>query len=513
MRVATKVATGSGLLAALLIGVLVYFVFLVRQLVAVNRQLTEVQFRTTTVTLELLGQLDQLELDARKFFVTRDTRYADLVSDARTSFAKGLTELRQLAARGADADSIDRLDALWRAFALATVPRDQMAARLTTTSDAELLEVVAAPLDGLHSQTWAVLNASRDRIARQVAATDEAGRDAVRFSLAVAAVAPLLAALIVVLTVRSIREPLQRLTDGTRAVASGTFTYQLEATEGDEFAALAEDFNTMVRRLGELDAAKRGFVSHVSHELKTPLVAMQETNRLLLDGLPGPLTERQRRLVELNLQGSRRLSAMIANLLDLARLEAGVMSYDVRPHDVAALVRTATGEFEAMAAERGVGFVLDAPPEPVVADCDGDRLLQVLENLLDNAVKFSPSGASVTVAVRSEALLPADAPPDSDVAPPPYALVRIHDSGPGIPDREKSHVFEKFHQAAQGSRRAGAGVGLGLAISREIVRAHRGTTWVADNRPSGTIASVLVPVRAPHRGGGMTPIVRERGKA
>src|SRR5512136_1861212 len=160
MRVATKVATGSGLLAALLIGVLVYFVFLVRQLVAVNRQLTEVHFRTTTVTLELLGQLDQLELDARKFFVTRDTRYADLVSDARTAFAKGLTELKALAARGADADSIDRLGALWRAFILATVPRDQMAARLTTTSDAELLEVVAAPLEGLHRQTWAVLNAS-----------------------------------------------------------------------------------------------------------------------------------------------------------------------------------------------------------------------------------------------------------------------------------------------------------------------------------------------------------------
>src|SRR5512136_1679786 len=134
MRVATKVATGSGLLAALLIGVLLYFVFLVRQLVTANRQLTEVHFRTTTVALEMLGQLDQLELDARKFFVTRDTRYADLVSDSRTAFAKGLTELTELAARGADADSINRLDALWRTFVLTTVPKDQMAARLTTTS-------------------------------------------------------------------------------------------------------------------------------------------------------------------------------------------------------------------------------------------------------------------------------------------------------------------------------------------------------------------------------------------
>jgi len=513
MKVATKVATGSGLLAALLIGVLVYFVLLVRQLVAVNHQLTEVHFRTTTVALELLGQLDALELDARKFFVTRDTRYADLVADARTAFATGLAELEQLAARGADSESIRRLAALWRPFALTTVPRDQMAARLTTTSDAELLEVVAGPLDDLHRQTWAVLTASREGIARQVAATGTAGREAEKFSLALAAVAPLLAALIVALTVRSFREPLRRLTEGTRAVASGTFTYQLEATEGDEFASLAEDFNTMVRRLGELDTAKRGFVSHVSHELKTPLVAMQETNRLLLDGLPGPLTDRQRRLLELNLQGGRRLSAMIANLLDLARLEAGVMSYDVRPHDVTALARTATGELEALATERGVGFVLDAPDHPVAAECDADRVVQVLENLLDNAVKFSSPGAFVTVAVRSEALLPADAPPQSEVAPPPYALVRICDSGPGIPDREKDRVFEKFHQAAKGSRRAGAGVGLGLAISREIVRAHGGVTWIVDNHPSGTIASLVLPVRGPHRGGGRAAIVPDGGKA
>jgi two-component system sensor histidine kinase ResE len=203
---------------------------------------------------------------------------------------------------------------------------------------------------------------------------------------------------------------------------------------------------------------------------------------------------------------------MIANLLDLARLEAGVMSYDVRPHDVTALARTATGELEALATERSVGFVLDAPDRAVVAECDADRVVQVLENLLDNAVKFSSPGASVTVAVRSEPLLPGDVPPHSDVAPPPYALVRILDRGPGIPDREKSRVFEKFRQATKGSRRAGAGVGLGLAISREIVRAHKGVIWVADNQPSGTIASLLLPVRAPHRGGGRAQTVPEGGE-
>jgi two-component system sensor histidine kinase GlrK len=512
MRVATKVATGSGLLAALLIGVLTYFVLVVRQLVGVNQELTAVHFRTTTVALELLHQLDQLEQNARKFFVTRDPGYADRVTDARDAFATGLAELEVLTPRTGQPVTINRLGEQWRRFAFAPVPRQEMASRLGATSDAELLEVLAAPLERLHLQTWAVLTASRDGIAAQVRRTVGAGLAAQRLSLVVAWLALLLAVLIVILTVRSIKEPLQRLTEGTRAVARGTFTYQLDTSRGDEFAELAEDFNTMVRRLEELDQMKREFVSHVSHELKTPLVAMQETNRLLLDGPPGPLTERQRRLLELNLQGSRRLSAMISNLLDLARLEAGVMRYDFRPHDLGALTRTSASELEALAQEKGVRFDLDVPYTPLPVHCDADRLSQVLVNLLDNATKFSPREGVVTVKARAEASLPTSVPRDlaRTLAAPDsgrrYAALEIADHGPGIPDRNKRLVFEKFHQAEKGSKQASAGVGLGLAICREILHAHAGEIWVADNCPTGCVFTFVLPLQTP----GDEPIEGER---
>jgi signal transduction histidine kinase len=502
MRVATKVATGSGLLAAVLIGVLGYFVVLVRQLVVTNRELTAVHFRTTTIALDLLHQVDQIEVNARKFYVTRDGAYADRVSRARDDFAAGLAELRALSSRGADADAAARLDDLWRQFVFAAVPAPEMAARLAGVPDAMLTEVLATPIERLNRQTWVVLNASRQGIAAQVASVAESGRTAEWVSLALAGIAVLLAVLIVILTVRSIREPLRRLIEGTRAVASGEFSYQLDTTRGDEFADLAEDFNTMVRRLGELDRMKRGFVSHVSHELKTPLVAMQETNRLLLDGLPGPLTERQRRLLELNLQGSRRLSAMIANLLDLARVESGGMTYDIQPHDLAALARGATAELETLALERGVRFELDLPNEPVTVECDADRVMQVLVNLCDNAVKFSPEGGPITIVVRPEPALPSDTPRAAAASlrsgrSGPFAAVRVADLGGGVPEGEKARVFEKFRQAHQGSKRAGSGVGLGLAISAEIVRAHAGAIWVADNKPAGSVFVVLLPLAQP----------------
>lgn len=498
MRVATKVATGSGLLAAVLLGVLGYFALLVRQLVVANRELTAVHFRVTTVALELLHQVDEIEVNARKFYVTRDGAYADRVSRARDDFAAGLAELRTLAARGAEADAVARLDETWRQFALAPVPGAEMAARLAGVPDNAVPVVLAAPIEDLSRQTWSVLTASRQGIAAQVASVAAAGRNAEWVSLGIAVVAVLLAVLIVILTVRSIREPLRRLIEGTRTVAGGEFTYQLDAARGDEFAALAEDFNTMVRRLGELDRMKQGFVSHVSHELKTPLVAMQETNRLLLDGLPGPLTERQRRLLELNLEGSRRLSAMIANLLDLARIEAGGVSYDVRAHDLGALARGATAELETLALERGVRFELELPQGPVIVECDADRITQVLVNLCDNAVKFSPPGSAITVGVRLEPAIPTDAPRAAATAlgsagSAAFAAVRVADLGAGVPEREKSRVFEEFRQAHAGSKRAGAGVGLGLAIAAEIVRAHSGAIWVADNRPSGSVFTVLLP--------------------
>jgi signal transduction histidine kinase len=503
MRVATKVATGSGLLAALLIGVLAYLVVVVRQLVTANQELTAIHFRTTTVALDLLHQLDQLEEYARKFFVTRDPAYADRVTDARDASAKGIAEFEILAPRGGESTPVTRLTQEWRRFAFATVPRQDMAARLAGTSDAELLEVLAAPLERLRSETWAVLNASGEGIAAQVATATAAGRDAQRLSLAVAVLAVLSAVLIVVLTVRSIGEPLRRLTEGTRTVARGTFTYQLDASRGDEFAELAQDFNTMVRRLGELDQMKREFVSHVSHELKTPLVAMQETNRLLLDGVPGALTERQRRLLELNLQGSRRLSAMISNLLDLARLEAGGMKYDIREHDLGALVRAAASELEAWAGERGVRFEIDVPQVPLLIHCDADRVMHLIVNLLDNAAKFSPPEGAVTVRVRRVQCLPPRMPRELARSLPSggdekaYATIEIEDRGPGIPDRDKRVVFERFRQARRGALQGSAGVGLGLAICREIVRAHGGAVWAADNHPAGSIFTVILPLQPP----------------
>jgi signal transduction histidine kinase len=189
---------------------------------------------------------------------------------------------------------------------------------------------------------------------------------------------------------------------------------------------------------------------------------------------------------------------MIGNLLDLSRMEAGVMEYELKSNDLAALIRTAAGEFRTHGDERDARIAIELPKHPVVVECDADRVLQVIRNLLTNAVKFS-KGKEIRVQLETLSGLPASIPEywhgtvlaSSDGQQ--YALVSVADSGPGVPDQHKIKIFEKFHQVKQGKKVPGQGTGLGLAISRTIAEAHRGALWVEDNPSGGSVFFFLIP--------------------
>ena len=260
---------------------------------------------------------------------------------------------------------------------------------------------------------------------------------------------------------RSISKPLGHLTEGTRAIAEGKFFYRLDTTRNDEFAQLAKDFNTMTRRLNELDELKKDFVSHVSHELKAPLASMRETIQLMLEQIPGPLTDKQKRLLELNLQSGTRLTSMISNLLDLSKTEAGVMEYELKSQDLVPLVRNAIAELESHAHEKQIRIETVLPNDPLIVQCDGDRIVQVVVNLVGNAVKFSPKGAKVLMRVDEVSQIPPSVPerwkrlitgPDQAGS---FGLLTVRIPVPGVPDSDKDRIFEKFQQMQHGKKMPG----------------------------------------------------------
>ncbi|HLH32283.1 MAG TPA: HAMP domain-containing sensor histidine kinase, partial [Terriglobia bacterium] len=301
----------------------------------------------------------------------------------------------------------------------------------------------------------------------------ETGAKAERISWIAGVFALVLGVFVGGLFVQSINDPLARLTRGTRAIAKGEFWHRLPDHGSDEFGEMARDFNSMTERLGELDRMKKDFVSHVSHDLKAPLASIRQIMHLLLQQIPGPLNEQQQDLIRLSYNSAERLAAMVGNLLDVSRMEAGSMEYQMAPHDLVALIKSVSDEFDIQAREKGIRFTLECEDSHVLAACDRDRIVQVIGNLYENALKFSPRDSEiVTRASRRN---------ENEV------LVSVADSGPGVPDEHKQRIFQKFHQVKQGKKMAGQGVGLGLAICKTIVEAHHGHIWVEDNANGGSV--------------------------
>jgi signal transduction histidine kinase len=217
----------------------------------------------------------------------------------------------------------------------------------------------------------------------------------------------------------------------------------------------------------------------MSHDLKTPISSMQETTAALLDGVSGPLTPSQRRLLQHSQESGRRLSSMVGKLLELSRLETR-RPPELHMVDVAELARMAVNRFSGSTRHAPI-VTLAAPEYPVIVRADAEGLQRVLDNLLENACKFSPADGLIQVTVQPS-------PDDSG-----SVLMTVADQGEGILDADKERVFDRFYQTDAGRAARSRGVGLGLSICKHIVTEHGGRISVSDNVPSGAVVSFVLP--------------------
>lgn len=504
MNVATKIVTASALLVLLLVGVLAYHVSLSRRAsTATKESSARIPASATWAELEtLVGDLEDTFRGLRALLAIADPdagRYASRIAELQREFGVELSSLNRLTLTPEEKASVGEVRQRWDDYRVVWGELDPLALGALPESDPRQVRLQTS-LQTLRVSLAEAAALTQNRNTSRLAESQGSKVEAERISWGVLGIALGLCTLVVVYTVRSISQPLGRLVEGTRAVAAGRFSYRLDLGRDAEFARLADAFNSMVRRLSELDQMKKDFVAHVSHELKNPLVAMQETNQLLADELAGPLNEKQRRLLALNIESGRRLSAMLSNLLDLSSLEAGAMTYEFKPTDLGELARLAVSEFEARARERKIALRLAPQAEPpVIAPADRDRLIQVLENLVENALKFSPAGSVVEVEVERLHLAPHWLPPavrerlPAAIRDGASVLLAVADRGPGVAEAHKESIFRKFHQVGHNARTNGGGVGLGLAICRELVEAHDGVIWVMDRDLGGSRFCVLLP--------------------
>jgi signal transduction histidine kinase len=350
---------------------------------------------------------------------------------------------------------------------------------------------LAGPVNASIPQGWRVIFAARapqPRTLRELVSLY--GEDILR-PFTQAALIGLAAALVLsIMLSRWVARPLQDIAGAAQAIAQGQTDRRAPARGPDEARTVAHAFNQMIDQTAAAQQAQRDFLANVTHDLRTPLTSIQGFSQAIIEGVAADMASSQR-AARIIYDEAARMNRMVEELLDLARIEAGRFNMTRQSVQLGGILSALGERLAPRAAACGVALTVEAPGSlPPVAG-DGDRLVQVLTNLADNALKHTPSGGSVTLRALAQ---------EGGV------LVQVSDTGEGIPADDVAHIFDRFYQVDKSrERHSPDGVGLGLAIARQIVEAHGGTIKV-ESAGAGTTFSVWLPTPAPD----VTTISRRR---
>jgi signal transduction histidine kinase len=485
MRLAVKIFLANLLVILVLLGVAVWTLAEVARLISADRQVavrSADALRVAASLRERVAEAHRLELRALVF---ADREYGKVPQYEALRIQQGLDLLGAFLATDAEREAWREANGAFVQYRAAVVKSREARARGQIDQASRLLESegrveaarVTAALERLTDMTSAALNESQRRASSALGLVQTEVtrlRDRTWLAVGVALVTAVLVALAgsAFLAVRMTRS-LRRLAAGTTALAEGSFR-PVPVESGDEIGALARSFNRMAARLQEVDALKERFYATVSHELRSPLTSAREAAHVLRQGGPGPLTEKQEKLVSIIHVSTDRLLRLVSQVLDVSRLSAGLLPIERRWFDVERAARRAAKEMRIQAQERGVQVRYDGVPAPIEVFADEDRVVQILVNLLGNGVRFTPAGGAVTLRIHDSG---------ADVE------LQVQDTGIGIPPGTLPLVFERYRQAHAGY----GGTGLGLTIVRGLVEAHGGRVAVESEEGKGTRFTVFLP--------------------
>jgi len=259
---------------------------------------------------------------------------------------------------------------------------------------------------------------------------------------------------------RRIVSPLHAMTQATRRIAAGHYDERITVQGEDELSQLAGSFNQMAGQLEQTEAMRRRLIGDVAHELRTPLTTIKGSMEGLMDGVLQPDTETFTEI----LQESERLGRLVDDLQELSRVESGAYTLDKQPVTAAALAATAVKRLQRQFEQKRITLTSSLPADLPLLLADEDRILQVLTNLLNNALQYTPAAGTVTVLAQKNA---------------EFVQFSVQDTGAGITPENLDLIFSRFYRVDPSrSRHAGGGSGIGLTIAKHLVEAHGGRIWV-----------------------------------
>jgi len=343
-------------------------------------------------------------------------------------------------------------------------------------------------IDQILQKLDALLKTTKAAIDRKIDMSKRIGSQASRVIVIITIASVAMGILIAFFIARTINRPILLLIRGTKEIARGKFEKQLTMPSPPEINELANAFNHMCDRLKELDEMKGDLIAHISHEFRTPLAVIREAVSLNLDGVSKGSIEKQQRLLGIISEECERLITSVNKVLNLSRMDAGMMDYHMEEYSLSQLIEMSASKIRPIAERKKISLELNLADHLPHAAIDVEKIGQVLDNLLDNALKFTPTRGKVSISAVLKDRERSTRPGNEQTG---FIEVSVSDNGCGIPKEHIQDVFEKFKKLHE------KGTGLGLYIARQIVSAHGGRIWVKSEEEMGSTFFFTVPACQP----------------
>jgi two-component system, NtrC family, sensor histidine kinase GlrK len=474
----SRLILGYLFISILLLSTSIYAVFQLHQFESVTRSLIDVDERMLDYEKKLSDSLLSQMRYERKFTLTKDPALHDQFRLSSRDFANYLDRAFSLADRPLQKDILNRIKSTREDYQ-SLIARETKDLQENQPYDQERYKQEKnRAVDRILEELKILADDSQKNSSAKIRMLGEVGAKARKIALSISVMALLGVLIISLIITRSITKPLSVLIHKTRQIANWVFQGDLHISSPPEIRDLSQAINSMCDRLREVDRMKTDFFSKMSHELRTPLTSIKEGTSILLDGIGGELNEKQKKILTIISRESRRLIDLVNSILDLAKLEAGMMTFNFKREEIIPLIHQAIDEIKPYALAKEILLQEEGLLGLPLTRMDNERILQVLRNFLGNAVKFTPPGGRVTV---------------SAVAHNGGLRVCVQDTGPGIARENLAIIFERFHQGSLGHPGQIKGSGLGLAIAKQIVTAHGGKIWAESEPGRGSSFIFLLP--------------------
>jgi len=449
-----------------LVGALAHSAWNTERLASKSRTAVFNASQAARASRSLVDRIAAIERVAQQMALLNDPELANDYARVHRSFKQLAAEIAQLPLDDAQSQALN-----------VTVEHEQHLYELLNDRSRPRLDAqaIGSRIDALIESARDVLAINNRVVDREVERLRASAEQIQRNIILLLIFSTAIALTIALALTRAIARPISEIDAAIRQLGGADFSRPIAVRGPEDLRYLGRRLDWLRRRLEEFETQKNRFLRHVSHELKTPLTALREGAELLHDEIGGPLQPPQRQVVGIMKDNSVKLQRLIEELLDYQRALHAAASLEVKMISLSSLVHEAAQPHELAAQAKGLRLVIDA--DPATVEADPEKLRSIVDNLISNAVKFTPAGGTITVGAREVA---------------GEAIIEVLDTGPGVPVEERESIFNLFFRGQRGDSTTAdgrtvrvKGSGLGLAIARELVEAHGGHIAVVGGGAGG----------------------------